>query len=308
MIAAIDIGGTKTKVLASDNHGNIFFENVVKGFGLAVDNENELIDELKQCIQKIPSYKEIKHIVVNLGGKNCKQIKSTLKNVCPDANIDIFRESTGIIGDIIRKKANADVILFAGTGSIALGYGENGYFISDGWGRDIGDMGSGYFIGLETIKACLAAIVGQQITPLITHITGMTEAFSCIQSPDELVEKRDAVRSKILPLDRDKTAAYTRIAAEYAKKVDPIAISVFESAGKALADTAIRVCKKIGKFNTITIAVCGGVANSKEFWEASFREQFSQFANSFDLVFPETDFAKGALLYALQNNIYEERN
>ena len=195
MIVAIDSGGTKTKLLASDNQGKIFFEDTIKGFGLAVDNENELINELKQCIQKIPSYNKIKYIIVNLGGKNSSQIKNTLKSVCPNAHIEIFRESSGIIGDIIRKKANADVIIFAGTGTIALGYGENGYFISDGWGRDIGDMGSGYFIGLETIKACLRAIEEEQITPLITHITGVTEAFACIQSPDELVEKRDTAET-----------------------------------------------------------------------------------------------------------------
>ena len=263
---------------------------------------------MKQCIQKIPSYNKIKYIIVNLGGKNSSQIKNTLKSVCPNAHIEIFRESSGIIGDIIRKKANADVIIFAGTGTIALGYGENGYFISDGWGRDIGDMGSGYFIGLETIKACLRAIEEEQITPLITHITDVTEAFACIHSPDELVEKRDTVRSKILPLDRDKIAAYARITTEYAKKDDSLAISIFDKVGKSLADTSIRVCKKIGKFNNITIAVCGGVANSKEFWEASFKEQFSLFAKNYKLVFPETDFAKGALLYALQNNIYKERN
>ena len=299
MIVAIDSGGTKTKILASDFDGNIFFEKVVKGFGLAFDNENEIIDELAECVREIPSSDKIEKIVVNLGGKNSNQIKNTLKEICPSADIEVFRESSGVIGDIIRKKENADVIIFAGTGSIALGYGKNGYFISDGWGRDIGDEGSGYYIGLEAVKACLKAIEEEKITPFVSEITNVNAPLSCSDRTDGLVSVRDEIRKGILPLERDKTAAYTRIAAEYAKQGDAVALSVFEKAGKALSDTAIRVLKKTGTLKNPVIAVCGGVANTSELWKASFGKSFASFTDEFTLVLPETDFARGALIYAL---------
>ncbi len=299
MIVAIDSGGTKTKILASDMAGNVFFEKIIKGFGLAEDNNDEPIEELTGCIREIPSYDKIERIVVNLGGKNCNQVKNTLKKVCPNASVDVFRESTGVIGDIIRKNANADVIIFAGTGSIALGCGKKGYFISDGWGRDIGDAGSGYYIGLEVVKACLNALEEDSITPFVTAVTGEKEPFSCTAQTDGLVEKRDEVRKRILPLERDKTAAFTKVAAEYAKEGDLLAVSVFEKAGKGLADTAIRVCKKTGALENPVIAVCGGVANTSGLWETSFKSHFKEFAENFELVFPTTDFARGALMYAL---------
>lgn len=299
MIVAVDSGGTKTKILASDSDGNVFFEKVVKGFGLAYDNENERIDELAECIKEIPSFDKIENIVVNLGGKNSNQLKNTLKEVCPCADIEVFRESSGVIGDIIRKKENADVIIFAGTGAIALGYGKNGYFISDGWGRDIGDEGSGYYIGLEAVKACLKAIEEDEITPFVSQITHINEPLQCSEKTDGLVSMRDEIRKGILPLERDKTAAYTRIAAEYARQGDVIALSVFEKAGKGLCDTAIRVLKKTGTLEKPVIAVCGGITNTSELWKASFEKNFAEFTDEFTLVLPKTDFAHGALMYAL---------
>ena len=94
MIIAIDSGGTKTKVIAADDLGNIVFQDVIRGFGLAIDQADEMIEELAFCVKRIPSYDAVERIVVNLGGKNCNQIKNTLLNVCPDAQIDIFREFT----------------------------------------------------------------------------------------------------------------------------------------------------------------------------------------------------------------------
>lgn len=306
MIVAIDIGGTKTKVIAADNSGNIVFQDVIRGFGLAVDQADKPIEELVFCIKRIPSYNTVERFVVNLGGRNANQVKNTLLSVCPDAQVDVFRESTGIIGDVIRKKAKADVIIFAGTGSIALGHGENGYFISDGWGRDIGDVGSGYFIGLEAVKTSLRAVEENEISPFITAIIGESNTLACTQCPDGLVNIRDKIRANLLPLDRDKTAAYTRITAQYAKMGDSFAREIFEQAGRGLADTAIRVCRKIGKEEEVAVAVCGGIANTRELWERTFKEQFSSFADHFELIFPETDFAQGALLYALNTRISKQ--
>ena len=45
-------------------------------------------------------------------------------------------------------------ILIAGTGSIIMGKGsDGGVLVVGGWGRVLGDEGSGYFLGLEALKA-----------------------------------------------------------------------------------------------------------------------------------------------------------
>jgi len=49
----------------------------------------------------------------------------------------------------------------AGTGSVVMGKSPDGSTISiGGWGRVIGDEGSGYYIGLEALKAVSREIDG----------------------------------------------------------------------------------------------------------------------------------------------------
>ena len=301
MIIAIDSGGTKTKILVADNKGNIAHESYTKGFGKAVDNADEPIKELEDAIRDIPGYNKAEKIVVNLGGKNSSQVENTLKALCPDALIKVFRESGGIIGNFMREKLGADVMIFAGTGAITLGGYEGRYFVSDGWGRDIGDCGSGYYIGLSAIKKCLNAIEEDEITPFVTAITGQTNPFGAVDTPDGLMEKRDEVRENILPLERDKVAAFTKITADYAKSGDKIALEIFEDVGNCLAKTAQRVLAKIGKCDNVKISVTGGVSNSVDLWRPSFEKYFEAKYKNFELFVSEVDFAKGTLLYAINN-------
>lgn len=301
MIIAIDSGGTKTKILASDDKGNITYEAYAKGFGKAVDNADDPIKELENAIRCIPYYDKAKKIIVNLGGKNSSQVENILKGLCPDALVKVFRESSGIIGNFMREKIGADVMIFAGTGAITLGGYEGRYFVSDGWGRDIGDCGSGYYIGLSAIKKCLNAIEEDEITPFVTAITGQTHPFGAVDTPDGLMGKRDEVRKNILPLERDKVASFTKVAAEHARLGDKIAIEIFEDVGICLAKTAQRVLVKIGKCDGVKISVTGGVSNSVDLWEEAFEKYFESKYENFELFVSEVDFAQGTLLYGLKN-------
>lgn len=53
------------------------------------------------------------------------------------------------------------VVLSAGTGAIALGVDEGEKFYADGWGPLLGDEGSGYWIGLESLRAVCRASDGR---------------------------------------------------------------------------------------------------------------------------------------------------
>lgn len=52
------------------------------------------------------------------------------------------------------------VLLIAGTGAVALGVDSEGIRLIDGWGPDIGDFGSGSWLGREAVRAVQRAAVG----------------------------------------------------------------------------------------------------------------------------------------------------
>lgn len=54
----------------------------------------------------------------------------------------------------------AGVLLIAGTGAAALGADADGIRLVDGWGPDIGDFGSGSWLGREAVRAVQRAAVG----------------------------------------------------------------------------------------------------------------------------------------------------
>ncbi len=304
MILALDSGGSKTKIIGASDSGEILFTDVTKGYGLALDDENVLLTELTEYINKsVKNPDEIKNIVMNLGGRNSGQLRNTLKTAYPNAEIDIFRESSGFLGEQIRLAYECDIIIFAGTGTIAQGYGKNGWFVSDGWGRDVGDSGSGYAIGLEAIRKSLMALEkSEPLTPLVKHITGETEPFATVSTSDGLLLRRDAIRNRILPLERGLVASFAKAAADFARNGDKIALEIYKNAGDNMAETAIRISEKCGIENKLRIAVVGGVANSRDLWQAGFEEKISTYRLPAELVFPEMDFASAALAYAIKKS------
>lgn len=61
------------------------------------------------------------------------------------------------------------VLLIAGTGSAALGVDTDGVRLVDGWGPDLGDLGSGSWIGREGARAALRARDALGAETVLTH-------------------------------------------------------------------------------------------------------------------------------------------
>ena len=301
MIFAIDSGGTKTKILLAESNGDIIDTRVVKGFGIANDPMDEPLPLLNDTLLEMAKDYEITHVTVNLGGKNTEQVKNCIRQIYPAADVRVFRESSGVIGDYIRERVGADIIFFSGTGSITLAKGEKGCFVLDGWGRDIGDFGSGYYIGLTAIQQSLAELEGQDTLSLLAKvITGEAEPFSLADNYDVIMKKRDGIRSKIMPIERAKVAAISKIVYSCAANGDAAALHVFEIVGEKLGETAIRAIKQIQKNGPVTIAFCGGVSETKRFWLEVFEKKLSDTAIESNVIFPTTDFALGALEYTIK--------
>ncbi|WP_312673353.1 BadF/BadG/BcrA/BcrD ATPase family protein [Microbacterium sp.] len=76
----------------------------------------------------------------------------------------------------------AGVLLIAGTGAVALGVDPSGARLVDGWGPELGDFGSGSWLGREALRAVLRAHDG------LAAPTALTAALAAPVGPPSAVQ------------------------------------------------------------------------------------------------------------------------
>jgi len=188
----------------------------------------------------------------------------------------------------------------AGTGYIALAKGKKGNIITDGWCPNIGDFGSGYWIGLEAISRSLLSLETKKpLSSLAKIITGREVPFSPFNDTSLQMEIRDKVRSHFMPLERSKVAKLTKVAADCARCEDDMAIGIFQDAGKELAKTVIRAMNIADCKKDSVILVSGGITACSDLWKDTFNETLKREKENCIWRIGEADMTKGALHYAL---------
>lgn len=85
--------------------------------------------------------------------------------------------AVAVASDVVTAHAGAldgarGVLLIAGTGAVALGIDDDGARLVDGWGPELGDFGSGSWLGREALRAVLRA--ADDLAPR----TSLTEAIA----------------------------------------------------------------------------------------------------------------------------------
>ena len=94
-------------------------------------------------------------------------------------------------------KATQNIVVMAGTGTIAFGDGGNGKrCIIDGWGQDIGDRGSGYYLGMAAIQSTLKELDsdGEELSATAKLISGRDRPLRFAEM-QQYTAARDAVRA-----------------------------------------------------------------------------------------------------------------
>lgn len=267
-----DTGGSKTLVEGLDENGMVREKYLAAGVGKSIDDSSE-IPELSQVLRKIENPAEVKKIVVNLGGKNKFQLYRTFSEIFVNADIDVFRESEGEVSKALSKMYDSEVVVLAGTGTIACGFSDNATAVCGGWGMNIGDGGSGYYIGLESIKRSLTELDGNKPLSLLSQvITGEREPINK-KTIEEIAKTRDNVRDKILPLTRDGVAGYAKTVLECAEKGDSTSVAILEAAGEKLGDLAVKTAEKLSLDKLRGVVFTGGVIHSRKFIENKIAEK-----------------------------------
>jgi len=157
-IIAIDAGATGTEAMLYSTESGIVKEKIYPPINYNLSGEKQTVKKLISIVHDILKNKYSAPVLVaGISGarheKERKQIKNALKQALKITRIEILPDTEIAFAASFDKNEKNCGILIAGTGSI-LYYKDNTGNMkrAGGWGRHIGDEGSGYWIGKEALN------------------------------------------------------------------------------------------------------------------------------------------------------------
>ncbi len=196
-VIGIDGGGTKTAATLADMQGNVLTEVVGAASNFQIIGVEQAAAALyavaEACCQKAGlSLGQVKTLVAGLTGAgraaDQQRMKTGFESYAQQRGVWFERvviESDARIALEGAFKGGAGIILICGTGSIAFGKSYSGaVFRVGGWGRILGDEGSGYAIGRDGLNAITRQLDGRGKKTLLTELVART--FN-LRTPDEII-------------------------------------------------------------------------------------------------------------------------
>ena len=246
---AIDAGGTKTHcLLADDTH--ILARASAATIKLMRVSEQEATARLQAMLKEVASAAN-----VSLGGvtRTCFGLAGisspAVQTWAHQVILAMVAGELLLVGDeeIALDAAfpgAAGILVIAGTGSNIIGRNSTGkLFGAGGWGPVLGDEGSGYWIGLEAIRAALRAQDRIGLDGISSCLLRDIEVHWQLHSLAELVAMANQRTGLRRPAPDFATLA--PVVADCAKRGDALAARVLERAGEELAAQITLVCHKM---------------------------------------------------------------
>jgi N-acetylglucosamine kinase len=237
-VIGMDGGGTKTAAIIAALDGTIIAEHVAGpsnfqsiGVEAAAQTIFSLIKECCSSANCTPA--QVRAFTLGLTGAgreaDQKRMADGLRKYSRAQGVtlkNIFVESDARIALEGAFKGQPGIILIAGTGSIAFGKDSKGVVHRvGGWGRILGDEGSGFFIGRAGIAAVTRFIDGRGNKTLLTklvaekfHLNNQTEIIAAVY-------KNNFDLASVAPL-----------VLEAAAKKDRVSLLIIEQAAAELTD------------------------------------------------------------------------
>ncbi len=158
-IIGIDSGGTKCELLIADNNKKIIYSKFFKGIHYSLEGKSNYSNYISECITSALreaklNLNDCSSIGIGIAGAREKKDRADLRKefgrnlnfkkilITTDAMTALYGAFGGDEG----------IILISGTGSVLYGYSDSKVIRVGGWGRIIGDEGSGYWIGKRALN------------------------------------------------------------------------------------------------------------------------------------------------------------
>jgi glucosamine kinase len=252
-VMGIDGGATKTVAVVLDLESNALHlshrgpsnEDAV-GAKLAVEALLEAADE---AIERAGIARdELGAAVLAVAGTDTDAMAEHVRLSRTDAWI--------VVNDVVGAWATATgggpgIGVISGTGSNVLGVGPGGRaWRAGGWGHLLGDEGSGYWLGIQSIKAALR---DREASGPETALSDAAPAFFAVPSVEAL-----AAHVYAKPLTKREIAAFAIRTAEIAEHGDAVARELFERGATELASQIAAVIRRTGLDGAFPVGLIGG--------------------------------------------------
>jgi len=298
-LIGFDCGATKTDCALADINGNILYTTSGGAANLLVSGmeglSGTIMSLLNDCIRKLnTNYSEIEQIVIGAAGagrkKDAEKLESSLLEIFSSDGIKI--KSLKVVSDaqIALKGAfpnEAGCILIAGTGSIIYGKDDKGNIHrAGGFGRLLGDEGSGFSIGRKGLQAAAKYFDGRGDESLIVRL--IKEKYS-IKTADELITK--------VYKENFDIASIAEVLLIAAQNEDQIAHHILLEESEELVHHISTMMKKM---NTIDLHVsfAGSLITNNNIYSEMLRDKIKTTLPTVKIVEPRHSPIEGAILLA----------
>jgi N-acetylglucosamine kinase-like BadF-type ATPase len=263
----IDAGGTKTDCAVS-NGAELLGQASGASCKLARVGPEKARENLHAVIRQAceaanATVIEIQSICIGMAGASLTETvrwaQETICEVAPAATVCVAGDH--VIAHRAAFGISPGVLVISGTGSIAFGRNQNGETArAGGWGPNVSDEGSAYWLGREAVAAALRAFDSGNSNGLLPVIA---RAWSL--APEEVVRGANTTEPRFAELACTIASA--------AEEGEPVARDVTDRAGKALAAIGGAVIDRLWPAGRVVpVALAGGVLNGSALVRQSFKE------------------------------------
>lgn len=271
----IDAGASATKWVLSDG-----LEIIASGKELAMDGHiyrDSSVERMNVVLKEIAA--AVKgHRIDSLfagitgystAGDDEATIHSIFQSYFPESTVKVIPDME--LAYLAELKPGAGILMYAGTGSIAVHMTVGGESIQvGGWGYLLGDEGAGFWIGREAIRVVLEALERGNRTPFVDAIL---TALDCRDWSD--------IRAAVYSKDRSFIASITATVAELGNQGDTQAISILVGAADELEKLVHRTEDIVGN-KEMSVVFAGGVLNPESIPFKTLKERFGDRAIAAD--------------------------
>jgi N-acetylglucosamine kinase-like BadF-type ATPase len=298
-IIGMDGGGTKTHCIITNQNCNILYEcngGPSNFLILGTEKVSETLSGLiKECITHLKIEPEdIKSIVIGTTGAGRRSDAEKLeRDFISYAELiglpinDFHVESDAKAALEGAFSGNPGCILIAGTGSIMFGKDETGLIHRvGGFGRFIGDEGSGFMLGKKGLIAVAKSFDGRGEKTILSQM--VFDQFK-IDSPELLITE--------IYRNNFDIASAAPILLEAAEKGDAIALAIIE---QELDELMLHVKAMREKIKTaiMNISFIGGILSNDNIYSRKFIQKIHEQFKDVKIKKPDSNPAFGALLIA----------
>lgn len=302
---AIDGGGTKTRVLCADENGKVIGDGLSGPTNLTATNAGSasfsLQEAIRQAIQGLPTGLEISNVVMGLAGMDTPDEKQVAESIFGQVFLTYGIKKFTLVNDIVIGMASGSshpdaITLISGTGSNCYGRNAEGKEAkSSGMDFILADQGSGYQIGLDTLKMAVKSYDGRVQKSKLEDLVCQYFQIESIAHLKRYVYSPQMTKPEIAELAKLTIQAH--------EQGDVVATGILEWAVFELAEMARAVLDRLDMRNRVVDCVLVGSMTKHEFVSKRLSERLTELCPQIVLVCPDQEPVFGALKMAMAQTI-----